>query len=331
MACLRLGSLLGVLLSLASISLAFQSSVADTGAAIGPLAPQRQMASTTDIPPNVLRVDSSLVQVPVHVTTEAGTVVTNLGKESFQLFEDDIEQTIASLAVEDAPLSIGFLFDASASMKNKMEKASEAAAAFFRTANPEDEFFLVQFGGRVKLAVPFTPNWEDLYQRIVHTRPYGQTPLFDAVHLAIKEMKNARHARKALIILSDGGDNWSHLSFPALRNALSESDVQVYAMGVFDEDFTHSHPAEERRGPFILDQLALDTGGRHLPVAQLADLPAISARISAELRHEYLVGYYSNNARHDGKYRQIRVNVLTPNEGPRLRRYYRRGYYAPGD
>lgn len=201
---------------------------------------------------------------------------------------------------------------------------------FFHTANPEDEFFLVEFSGRAKLAVPFTADANEVYQRIAHTKPSGQTPLFDAIHLALKEMKSARNSRKALVILSDGGDNWSRYSARAIRSALLESDVQVYAMGIFDPDYMHNHPAEERRGPLLLDDLAAQTGGRHFPVADLEELPAISARIGEELRHEYVLGYYPQNQPEDGKYHGIKVKVQAPNGTAEMRTYYRHGYFAPG-
>ena len=280
----------------------------------------------------VLRVDSCLVLIPVHVTNAIGTPITGLTIDNFRLSEDGIEQTLSAFAAEDAPVSVGLLLDASGSMRNKMEKVSQAAAAFFQTANEQDEFFLVEFGGRTKLEVPFTTNWDDVYRRIVHTRPSGQTPLFDAVHLSLKVMKNARHPRKALVILSDGGDNWSAHNLRQIRSALIESDVQVFAMGIFDRDVEHNHPREERRGPMLLEDLTGPTGGRNFPVERLDDLPAIGEQISRELRHEYVLGYYSTNIARDGKYRRVKVDVTTGVSDARTARvYFRPGYYAPAE
>src|SRR5580704_17669158 len=152
------------------------------------------------IPAVDLRVDVPLVLIPVHVTTPLGASVNNLNKINFRIYEDTVEQTITHFASEDAPLSIGLLFDASGSMRNKMRQSSEAAAAFFKTANREDEFFLVEFNERAKLSVPFTQNSDALYDRIVRTKPMGRTSLLDAVHLAMKQMKNAKNPRKAIVI-----------------------------------------------------------------------------------------------------------------------------------
>jgi Ca-activated chloride channel homolog len=296
--------------------------------AIIPRAPLPSRSQQPTLPEPLLRVDSALVLIPAHVTHAWGDPVTGLNVSRFHIYEDNVEQAIASFSAEDAPLSIGLLFDASGSMRNKMEKSCEAAATFFRTANTEDEFFLVEFSGRVKVSVPFTPNANDLYQRITHIKPSGQTPLFDAIHVALREMKGARNSRKALVILSDGGDNWSTHTFRQIRDALVESDVQVYAMGIFDdEESTQRRAPEEVKGPMLLDDLTSQTGGRLFAVEQLEDLPRIAARISRELREQYVLGYYSQNASRDGKYRRVKVTVA--GELPGVRVSYRTGYYAP--
>src|SRR5579864_1734814 len=196
-----------------------------------------------------LRVDVPLVLIPVHVTTRAGTSVPGLRREDFRLFEDNVEQRIVHFSNEDAPLSIGLLFDASGSMENKIKKSWEAAAEFFKTANSEDEFFLVQFSDRPKLLLPFTQDSEEVYQRIARVKPFGRTALLDAIGMGLSEMKKARYFRKAMVIVSDGGDNRSRYTRGEIKNALLESDVQIYAMGIFDLDPARKQPAEERNGP----------------------------------------------------------------------------------
>ncbi len=198
------------------------------------------------IPPADLRVDSSLVLIPVHVTTAGGASVASLSRDSFQLFEDGVEQKITLFAKEDAPLSVGVLFDASGSMQNKIRKSSEAAATFFKTANVDDEFFLVDFNDRAKLTVPFTSDSDEIYQRIAHTKAFGRTSLLDAIHLAAEQMKHARNLRKALVIFSDGGDNRSRYTASEVRSAMLESDVQVYAMGIFSREDSRRLTREEQ-------------------------------------------------------------------------------------
>jgi len=278
-----------------------------------------------------LRVDVPLVQIPVHVTTQLGASVTNLKQESFRLFEDKIEQKIVSFVSEDAPVSIGLLFDLSGSMRDKMRKASDSAIEVLKTANPEDEFFLIEFNNRPKLVVPFTRDVSEIQQELAVARPRGQTSLLDAIHLAVSEMKNARHLRKALIIVSDGGDNHSRHSETEIKEDMLEADVQVYAMGIFDVTGARSRSREERDGPRLLSDLAVKTGGRHFPVSELGELPGVCARIGEELRNQYLLGYFSTNSDRDGKYRHIRVAFDPPAGAPLVRVRYRLGYYAPSE
>ncbi len=214
-------------------------------------------------------------------------------------------------------------------MRDKMRKASEAAAAFFKTANAEDEFFLVEFGDRPRLAVPFTTDSQQVYHRIAGLRPFGRTSLLDAIHLALAQMKGARNSRKALVIFSDGGDNCSRQTAGQIKNALVESDIQLYAMGIFDPEDSRKQSREERNGPKLLDELAAKTGGYNYPVDDLEELPAISARISRELRTEYVLGYSPAGVARDGKYHRVRVTLAGPAEARQLRTYYRQGYYAP--
>lgn len=276
-----------------------------------------------------LRVDSWLVQIPVHVTTAYGASVTDLGKGDFQLFEDDAEQTITHFSRDDAPVSVGLLFDSSGSMQNKIRKSSEAAAAFFKTANAEDEFFLIEFNERAKLTVPFTNDSELISKKIAHARPFGRTALLDAIHLASVQMKNARYIRKALVIVSDGGDNRSRYTVHEIKNALLESDVQVYAIGIFDSDDSPKRTPEEVNGPRLLDDLAEQTGGHLYRVDNLDELTSISERIGNELRNQYLLGYSPADGARDGKYRHVKVRITEHPDLPNLRTYYRHGYYAP--
>lgn len=310
-----------------SLGMAFQAHLDDSRVEI---ATRVAVKPPTELPSAHLRVDTSLVLVPVHVTTPLGISITDLEKTNFQVFEDNVEQTITHFAKDDAPISIGLVFDASASMHNKLHKSSEAAAAFFKTANREDEFFLIEFNERPHLAIPFTSDSEELYNHIVHTRTMGRTSLLDAIHMAILQMKKAANTRKAIVIVSDGGDNCSRFSVGQIRNALVESDVQVYAMGIFDPfDSPKKRPPEEVKGPGLLSELAELSGGRHYPIGDLDELPQISERIGLELRNQYVLGYSPQNLERDGKYRAIKL-TLAPRPGmPALRTQYRHGYYAP--
>ena len=281
--------------------------------------------------PATLRVNSSLVLIPVHVTTVTGSPVTNLKKENFALYEDGVPQTITQFAQDDAPVSVGVLLDTSGSMKNKMAKVSAAATEFFRFANPEDEFFLIEFNGRPKLKVPFTQEWLEISREIDRARPFGLTALVDALHLALGQMKRARNPRKALVILSDGGDNFSRRNLRQLRDSLLESDLQVYALGIFDSAPGKRTTTEERNGPRLLSQVALETGGRQFPVLGLDELAATGVELARDLRTQYVLGYSPANSAADGKYHRVNLKLEVPSPGSRLQAYYRRGYYAPAE
>jgi len=273
--------------------------------------------------PTVIRSDASLVLIPAHVTNANGAIVANLTKSDFQITDDNIPQTITHFSMDDAPASIGLVYDCSGSMRDKMHQSAAAANAFFHTANPDDEFFLVEFGDRAKLAIPFSFDPDDILSKIAGTKPFGRTALLDALQVAMAHMKTARNLRKALVILSDGGDNQSRHNRRQIKSALLEADVQVYAMGLFSGD-AKKRSAEEKRGPELLDELTVQTGGKLYPVVDLDELPGISQRIGNDVRTQYVIGYSPANSQRDGKYHRVKVTVATPT----LRAYYRPGYYS---
>jgi len=323
--CLRASLLFVVLLFPA---LTFQSDLDGPNIQIVRTRPRDTRPSDASFPEPTLRVDSSLVLIPAQVTTREGAPIMDLKRKDFRIYEDGAEQEISYFAKDDAPVSIGLLLDSSGSMRNKKQKSSEAAAAFFRTANSEDEFFLIEFDDRPKLVLPFTKDTELLYHEISHARPYGRTSLFDAIYMALGVMKAAHHERKALVIVSDGGDNRSRRTFTSIKGDMLEADVQLYAMGIFDPEGASQGSREEAEGPQVLDHLAEITGGRHFPVMNVGTLPEVSTRIGQLLRNRYLLGYNPTNASRDGRYRGIKLDLAAaPDPGVHVQ--YRKGYYAP--
>ncbi|MGH9632146.1 MAG: VWA domain-containing protein [Bryobacteraceae bacterium] len=278
---------------------------------------------------STLKVDTNLVLINVTVTDPLNRFVTGLEKEHFRLFEDKVEQTISQFSSEDAPLSIGLVFDASGSMGSKLSKSRQAAAEFFKLANPEDEYFLIQFNDKPQLISGFTTNTEEIQNRLTFTQAKGRTALLDGVYLAMHEMKKARNPRKAILILSDGGDNSSRYTESEIKNLVREADVQVYAIGIFEPIAGRSRTAEELSGPGLLTEIAEQTGGRHFPVENLNELPDIAAKIGIELRNQYVLGYTPINLVKDGKYRKVKVQLKQPRGLPQLKAYFRLGYYAP--
>jgi Ca-activated chloride channel homolog len=276
-----------------------------------------------------LRIDSNLVLIPVTVTDPLNRVVTGLEKENFKLTEDKVEQEITQFSSEDAPLSAGVVFDCSGSMGRKLEKSRLAVAQFFKTANPEDEFFLAQFNDGAKVLQPFTRNLEEIQNRLTFTESKGRTALLDAVFLALQEIKKGRNPRKALLIISDGGDNNSRYTEGEIKNLVREADVQIYAIGIFEGASGRSRTPEEASGPELLTEIAEHTGGRQYAVDNVNELPDVAAKIGVELRSQYVLGYSPKNQERDGKYRRVQVKLAPPHGLPPLRAYWRLGYYAP--
>jgi VWFA-related protein len=284
---------------------------------------------TANSRPVDIRVDKTLVLINVTVTDPLNRFVTGLEKEHFRLFEDKVEQKILQFSSEDAPISIGLVFDTSGSMGPKLQKSRQAAAEFFKTANPADEFFLVQFNDRPELMVPFTTDTDKLQSRLTFTQSHGRTALLDSVYLAMHEMKKAHNPRKALLIISDGGDNSSRYTETEIKSAVREADVQIFAIGIFEAMANRGRTPEEASGPSLLNELAEQTGGREYAVENVAELPDIAAKIGIELRNEYILGYTPKNRERDGKYRRVQVKLNQPRGLPPLRAFFRLGYYAP--
>jgi len=214
-------------------------------------------------------------------------------------------------------------------MGSKLNKSRQTAAEFFKTANPEDEFFLVEFNDQPKLVVPLSRSYEEIQSQLTFVQSKGRTALLDAIFLALHEMKNTTLQRKALLIVSDGGDNCSRYTEGEVRNRVRESDVLIYAMGIFEPDGSRGRSPEELSGPGLLSDICEQTGGRHLPVDDLAEMPDIAAKIGIELRNRYVIGYTPTDAQHDGRYHHVQVKVVPPHGLPTLRAYWRLGYYAP--
>lgn len=290
--------------------------------------PQPPVTFLRNPPPPALtiKVDVPLVLVSVTVTDPMNRLVTGLDREHFTVLEDKKAQTITNFGAEDAPVSLGIIFDASGSMGDKMAKAREAVAQFLKTTNPQDEFFLIQFNGSPKLITEFTGQPAEIQNSLTFTRSKGSTALLDAIYLGMHETKKASNTKKALLIISDGADNSSRYTVREIKRMVREADVQIYAIGIFEPAWSRDS-REERMGPRLLTEIAEQTGGRHFRVKNLAELPDIAAKIGVELRNQYVLGYVPTNSARDGKWRRLRVELKKIRGVPPLRAHYRTGYY----
>jgi Ca-activated chloride channel homolog len=273
-----------------------------------------------DAPRSNLRVDRTEVLVPVAVNDRFNRPVTGLEQENFKIFDDKVEQAISSFSMEDEPVAVALVFDTSGSMRGTEREERMAASEFFKTANPEDEFALVEFDSAPKLIVPITPDPAKITYQLMFTHTRGSTALLDAVFLGLHEIKKSNKKRKALVVISDGGENNSRYTATEIRNVVRESDVLIYSIGVFGDAYTDAGN--------VLNSISEQTGGRMFK-PQGARLSDIARKISVDLRNRYMLGYVPSDSERNGRYHQIEVKVAMPKGMPPVKAHWRTGYYAP--
>jgi Ca-activated chloride channel homolog len=275
-----------------------------------------------------MKVDVDLVLVPVTITDPMNRLVTGLEKDNFQLYEGNAQQQIRTFSSEDAPVSIGVIFDSSGSMASKMDRAKEAVTEFFKTANPQDEFFMITFSDEPEVIADFTNSVDEIQNKLLYAVPRKRTALLDAIYMGLSKMREAKYPKKALLIISDGGDNHSRYTENEIKALVKEADVMIYAIGIYDR---YASAIEERLGPQLLSDICELSGGRAFTIDNPNDLADVATKIGIELRNQYVLGYRPDKIVHDGKWRKIKVKLLPPKGLPPLKVYARTGYYAPAE
>jgi Ca-activated chloride channel homolog len=308
----RVAVLAGVALAVSSAALAADGPLPSDEGRVSVARPGPLNSSLNPPGSHNIRLDIKVVQIPVTVTDVLDRPIRGLRKDDFHLFEDNVAQDIAYLTTEEAPVSVGLIFDASGSMRNKIETSVAAVDQFFQTNLPGDEFLLVRFSTLPHLLTGFTGNTNEISGWLHASQPNGWTALYDAIYLGIQKMKAAKNPRRALLILSDGADNNSRYTAPEIRSLVREADVRIYSLGLL-------------QGSHFLERISDETGGRMIHVHKMGDLPDAMEKLSRDLRSQYVLGYYSSNAQNDGRYRHVRVQVTQQ----AVRASWRRGYYAP--
>ena len=275
-----------------------------------------------------MHVDVNLVLVPVTITDPMNRLVTGLERENFVVMDNGEKQEIRHFSSEDAPVSLGVIFDMSGSMSDKIDRSKEAVVEFFKTANPDDEFFLVVFNDKPEMISDFTNSVEQIQGQLVYALPKGRTALMDAIYMGLAKMRQAKNQKKALLIISDGGDNHSRYTESEIQSMVKEADVQLYAIGIFSPN---PSTLEEQTGPVTLSSITDVTGGRTFTVDNVNELADIATKIGVELRNQYVLGYRPTKPARDGKWRKIKVKLLPPKGLPPLSVYAKTGYYAPNE
>jgi Ca-activated chloride channel homolog len=291
-----------------------------------PNTPQSRVNGQTQM---LLRENTSLVNLTVTVTDKQNRLIPGLERECFEVFEDNVKQTIEFFADADTPLSIGIIFDVSESMWDKLNRARAALGAFIQTCHADDDFFLVTFNHRPALTAEFSDG-ETVMRKLTAVTAKGQTALYDAIWLGLGEVRRGRHSKRALLVISDGEDNSSRLPFGKLASFLKETNAQVYCIGITDPLSLYSLIEEpfDSIARLILNDIAKLTGGKAFFPRKSTDLENIVTRIALELRHQYSIGYMPTNQERDGKWRKIKVRLRPPSGLPKLSVRTRDGYYA---
>jgi Ca-activated chloride channel homolog len=273
-----------------------------------------------------VKVDVALVVLRATVTDQEGGLISTLGEQDFEVYENGVRQRIRLFSNEDIPVTVGLVVDHSTTMRRKLAEVSAAARTFVRSSNREDEMFVVNFNEKVSLGLPgtirFTSSTAELENAITAAPAGGETALYDGIAKGLEELQASSRAKKVLIVVSDGGDNASAHSLAQAMKLARQSSAVIYAIGIFDAE-------DPDRNPGLLERVAAATGGEAFFPEKLSEVVAICERIARDIRRQYTIGYVPSNPASDGSYRAIRVLARAKGHG-RLSVRTRSGYIAGG-
>lgn len=280
-----------------------------------------------DTLPGVFVTNTDLITFTVTVTDTYGRFVSGLSKNAFNVFDDKKPQEITFFSDDDAPVSVGVIFDVSGSMSgDKVKRARDALSKFIQTSHNSDEYFLIAFNSRAQLLLDRTRDGNSVLDKLTFVNTKDNTALYDACYLGVEKVQRGSHPKRALLLISDGQDNNSRYTFNELRRLLKESDVVLYGIGILGGGDAGSSLGMEGQG--ILDELASVSGGKAFFPRSAAEMDDIFEQIALELRHQYSIGYKPTNFTNDGKWHKVKVKVTSPRGLPRLFVRTKEGYFA---
>ncbi len=272
------------------------------------------------------------VQLPISVLDKDGRPVNGLTKNDFAIFEDNVQQQIKIFKHEDIPLSLGLVIDNSGSMRNKRERVNSATLTFARESNPEDETFIVNFDDAAYLEQDFTGSIGDLIDALDNIDTRGETALYDAVYLSVDHVKAGKKDKRVLLLISDGEDNVSKYGLNKVIDALRESKVTLYAIGLLEENDQRGglfKKPPSKKAKEVLQKFAEITGGQAYFPKSLDEVEELVKDIAHEIRNHYTVSYTPSNRKLDGSWREIRVKVNPPKTTTKVTVHTKQGYFAP--
>ena len=287
--------------------------------------PRLHGQAANDAAQHAISKNVDLVVLPVTVTDHKGQAVSGLVQENFRVFDDGVQQKLEEFSHDDIPLTVGLVVDDSGSMGPNRPEVVTASSDFLESSNSEDQVFVVNFNEEAKLGlpagIPFTSDVDRLEDAVLHGPTTGRTALYDAAYLGLVHLETGTRDKKALVIISDGGDNASHHDFHQILAMALHDNVLIYTVGIISD-------IESDINPKLLRELAQDTGGKSYFPMTAADVPGICRQIAVELRQQYTLAYDPTNELPDGKYHEVRVTVEAQGRGKLIART-RKGYYDP--
>ena len=263
-----------------------------------------------------IQLRARLVSLTVTVADRLGRFVTGLEKRNFQVFDDGVQQEIAHFSDEDAPLTLGIIYDVSGSMGDLTSRSFQALKKFFDTSHQDDEYFIIAFNNRAQLVQDFTTSPDEIMNRVIFVKAKGSTALYDGVYLGLEKARQGRHRKKALLIISDGEENSSRYSGGELREMLKESDVPVYGIGI----------SQLYGGMGTLQSLSGWSGGMTFAPMDEPQTRDIYTRIALMLRHQYAIAFYPSDATSEIDWHKVRINITAPKGLGRLSVSYKKTY-----
>jgi len=271
-------------------------------------------------------VSTDLISLTVSVTDSSGHSISGLKQDAFTVFDEKQPQQITFFSDDDAPVSIGILFDLTGSMSGaKIRRATTALSYFFETSDNQDEYFLITLqNGRAFLSMDSTRDSKAVLDKLSLVEPKGNTALFDGARLAVEKVERGIHPKRALLIISDGEDNNSRYTLKDIRNLLKESDVSIYCIGIEESGYGKLALS----GSNTLDEMARISGGQAFFPRGKAEMDDSFVHIANELRHQYSIGYKPNNFKSDGSWHRVKVKVNGQRGLPKLFVRTREGYFA---
>jgi len=272
-----------------------------------------------------IQLNANMVILSVTVLDGHNMPVSGLSKDNIQVYEDGVLQQITNFSHDDIPVTAGILVDNSGSMGPKRDDVIAAAVAFARSSNPLDQMFVVNFNDRVSFGLPsglpFTARPGQLQQALSGITAIGQTSLYDGIAAALEHLKQGRHDKNVLILISDGGDNASKLNLGQVLNMAKHSPAIIYAIGIFDEQDSDQNPG-------VLKKFAKETGGQAFFPESSSDVTSICEEIARDIRSQYTLTYTPVDTSRNGGYRAIDVKARAPGRW-HLSVRTRAGYFVP--